>query len=352
MKSRHVAVVLALLRVALASPLEAQAVPSSSSPTTASLRGLSVAADGAIWASGTGGTVLRSTDRGASWELHSIPDAASLDLRDIEALSQRTAYAMVAGADTARIYRTDDGGQSWTRQYDDTRKGVFLDAIAFWDASHAIAVGDPMDGRFLILRTEDGGAHWTRLPPPASPPTLPGEAAFAASGSALVIGARGRAWIGTGGATGEGATARVFWSLDYGSTWQASPTPIPAGSPSTGIFSLAFRDPLHGIAVGGDYSSPRAPRPNVAVTSDGGRTWVLADTTRATTYLSAVAYAPHVGRARTVVGVGTAGTFESQDDGLTWARRDSISYNAVAALGRSGSVVAAGEGGRIAVWGY
>jgi len=341
---------LALLRVALASPIEAQAVPPSSSPTTASLRGLSVAPDGAIWASGAGGTVLRSTDRGTSWELRSIPDAASLDLRDIEAVSQGTAYAMVAGTDTARIYRTDDGGQSWTRQYDDTRKGVFLDAIAFWDASHGIAVGDPMDGRFLVLRTQDGGTHWTRLPATASPPAQPGEAAFAASGTALAVGAGGLAWIGTGGATGEAATGRVFRSRDYGRTWEASATPIPAGSPSTGIFSLAFRDSLHGIAVGGDYANPGAERPNVALTADGGRSWVLSDSARATTYLSAVAYAPRRGSGRTLVGVGTAGTFESQDDGRTWARRDSLSYNAVAAVGTSGSVIAAGERGRTAVW--
>ena len=125
MNARHAAFVLPVLQALLGTALEAQ------SPTTASLRGLSVAADGTIWASGTKGTVLRSTDGGTSWEVRSIPDAASLDLRDIEAMSATTAYAMVAGADTARLYRTTDGGTSWLRQYDDTRKGVFLDGIAF-----------------------------------------------------------------------------------------------------------------------------------------------------------------------------------------------------------------------------
>jgi photosystem II stability/assembly factor-like uncharacterized protein len=271
-----------------------------------------------------------------------IPDAAALDLRDVEAVSATTAYAMVAGADTARIYRTTDGGGHWTRQYDDTRKGVFLDAIAFWDGSRGIALGDPMDGRFLILRTEDGGAHWTELAAEAAPAALPGEAAFAASGTAVVAGPAGRAWIGTGG----GAAARVFRSSDYGRTWVASDTPIPAGSPSAGIFSLAFRDTLQGVAVGGDYAHPRAARPNVAVTADGGRTWALGDSAEATAYLSAVAYLPG---GRALVAVGTEGAFESADGGRTWVRSDTVSCNAVAALPRSDSVVAVGERGRVVV---
>ena len=339
MKPRHGAIALVLLRAFLAPPAGAQA---SAPPVTASLRGLSVAADGVIWASGTGGTVLRSSDGGRSWAARSIPDAAAFDLRDVEAVSATTVYAMVAGADTARIYRTTDGGRHWTRQYDDTRKGVFLDGIAFWDRSRGIAVGDPIDGRFLVLRTEDGGAHWTELPAEAAPAALPGEAAFAASGTAVVVGPAGRAWIGTGG----GAVARVFRSSDYGRSWAASDTPIPT-SPSAGIFSLAFRDARHGVAVGGDYAHARAARPNVAVTGDGGRTWALTDSTRATAYLSAVAWLPG---GRGVVAVGTEGAFESADGGRTWTRSDTASYNAVAALGRADSVVAVGEGGRTAVW--
>ena len=108
MNPRHGALALMLLRGLLASPAGAQV---SAPPAGASLRGLSVAPDGTIWASGTGGTVLRSRDGGQSWTARSIPDAAALDLRDVEAVSATTAYAMVAGADTARIYRTTDGGR-------------------------------------------------------------------------------------------------------------------------------------------------------------------------------------------------------------------------------------------------
>jgi photosystem II stability/assembly factor-like uncharacterized protein len=332
------------LFTALTGPyLEGQS-PAPLSP--ASLRGVSVGPDGAVWASGTNGTVLRSTDGGRSWSSRPVSDAASLDLRDVEAVSANTAFAMVAGIDTARIYRTTDAGVHWARQYDDTRKGVFLDGIAFWDALHGLAVGDPMDGHFFVLRTEDGGIRWTQLDTGSSPRAITGEAAFAASGTAVTVGSNGRAWIATGGATEPGAAARVFRSTDYGRTWQVSTTPIPAGSASTGIFSIAFRDARHGVAVGGDYAHPDSRRPNVAITADGGVTWQLGDSARITDYLSSVAYSSGDGEG--LVAVGTRGTFMSRDGGRTWIRQDSVSNNAIVPL-RSGSLIAVGDGGRTVV---
>jgi photosystem II stability/assembly factor-like uncharacterized protein len=54
-------------------------------PTKASLRGLSVVNEKVIWASGTGGTVIRTTDGGKNWNVIQVPDAEKLDFRDIEA---------------------------------------------------------------------------------------------------------------------------------------------------------------------------------------------------------------------------------------------------------------------------
>jgi photosystem II stability/assembly factor-like uncharacterized protein len=91
-------------------------------------------------------------------------------------------------------------------------------------------------------------------------------------------------WFATGG-----SSARVFHSPDHGQTWQVFPTPIIHGPDSAGIFSIAFRDPLHGVIAGGDYKHPNDDGPNLAFTSDGGQTWTLS-TLHPLTYFSAVAY--------------------------------------------------------------
>jgi hypothetical protein len=83
--------------------------------------------------------------------------------------------------------------------------------------------------------------------------------------------------------------SRVFHSPDRGQTWQVFDAPIVQGPDSAGIFSIAFRDPLHGVIAGGDYKRPKADGPNLAFTSDGGKTWTLSDITPQA-YFSAVAY--------------------------------------------------------------
>jgi photosystem II stability/assembly factor-like uncharacterized protein len=309
--------------------------------TTASFRGVSAAPDHrSVWASGTHGTVLESRD-GTQWLLDSLPAARSFDLRGIAAVGGGTAYAMVAGTDTGRIYKTFDGGDHWALQYDDTRRGVFLDGIAFWDPRHGLALGDPIDGAFLVLTTDDGGAHWQRVPASALPPPLSGEAAFAASNTALVAGPHGVAWFATGG----GARARVFRTDDGGAHWNVADLPIPAGNASSGAFSLAFRDRQHGLAVGGDYAVPDSARPNVARTDDGGQTWRLVDAAHTVPYVSAVAAAG----GDTAVATGTRGTFLSVDWGDHWQRVDSVPYNAVAVARDRDRAVLVGPSGSAGV---
>src|SRR6185436_627083 len=92
--------------------------------------------------------------------------------------------------------------------------------------------------------------------------------------------------------------------------------------------------------------------PNVAFTSDGGKTWRLGDTTGATGYLSAVAYLAEA-KPNLVIAVGLAGTFLSRDSGMSWTRLDATPYNSVAtATSRKATIaiVAAGDRGRVAVW--
>jgi photosystem II stability/assembly factor-like uncharacterized protein len=194
------------------------------------------------------------------------------------------------------------------------------------------------------LSTDNAGATWTRLPTENAPTLLPGEAAFAASGTCLIVQGTSDVWIGTGG----GARARVFRSTDRGRTWSVADTPLHAGDPAAGIFSVAFRDAQNGIVVGGQYNKPKELFDNVAITTDGGRTWRLPKGTKPAGFMSAVAIIPG-SKGRSIVAVGLAGTARSTDGGENWSMIDSVAYNSVA-FASADAGWAAGPRGRIAKW--
>jgi photosystem II stability/assembly factor-like uncharacterized protein len=334
-----------IVAIVLPGLLRAQWTPQSTG-TTAEFRGLAAVSSRVVWASGSKGRVARTTDGGNSWIVDSLPGADALDFRDIAAASATRAWTMSAGpaeSGQAQIYHTDDGVR-WMRQFSSSQKGVFLDAMKFWDDRHGIAMSDPVDGHLFLLTTDDGGTTWTRLPTADAPPVLPGEAAFAASGTCLAVNGSSNVWIGTGG----GARARVFRSVDRGRSWSVADTPVHAGGSSSGIFSIAFIDARHGIAVGGDYQRAKLPTENVALTDDGGVTWRIAVGPLPGGYMSAVAYIPNTG-GRSLVAVGLAGTALSTDGGERWRMVDSVAYNSVAFASRADGW-AVGPRGRIAKW--
>jgi photosystem II stability/assembly factor-like uncharacterized protein len=336
---------LILCTIACARVAAAQWAPQQSG-TTAEFRGLAAVSSSVAWASGTRGRVARTSDGGRTWKIDTVPGAASLDLRAIFATSDRRVWTSSAGlADSgqAQIFHTDDG-TNWSRQFNSSEKGVFLDALAFWDSDHGIALSDPADGKLFVLVTDDGGKAWTRVPADRVPAALPGEGSFAASGTCLIVQGKSNVWVGTGGA----AKARVFRSTDRGRTWTVADTPIHAGNAASGIFSVAFSDPTHGVAVGGDYTKPKQPFDNVALTSDGGVTWRLARGPMPPGFMSGVTFLPGTS-GRSLVAVGLAGTARSDDAGDSWTMIDSVAYNTVA-FATHDDGWAVGPRGRIAKW--
>jgi photosystem II stability/assembly factor-like uncharacterized protein len=307
--------------------------------TNSDFRGLCVVSPDVAWASGTKGTYAWTTDRGKTWSVGAVPGAGKLDFRAVKAFGKDTAYLLSAGpGDASRVYKTADGGKSWVMQFKCADPAAFFDAIAFWDEKNGIALGDPVGGRFQLIATGDGGASWKPLAAKALPPALPGEGAFAASGTCLVTRGEADAWFATGGAR----SARVFRSRDRGRSWEVSETPVAAGAESAGIFSIAFRDGDHGMVVGGDYRKPDAVGATAAITSDGGKTWVPLG--KRLPFRSAVAWAK--GR---WVAVGTSGSHASRDDGATWTPLDRENYNSVA-FTPTGEGWAVGPKGRVAAF--
>jgi photosystem II stability/assembly factor-like uncharacterized protein len=306
-----------------------------------SLRGLSAASGGVVWASGSGGTVLRSRNRGAAWSNVAVAGAESLDFRDVQAFDAERALVVSAGS-PAVIYLTEDGGRTWRETCRDPREGAFFDAAAFWDGSAGIVFSDPVDGEFLVIRTADGGETWSRIPPRCLPVPIEGEAGFAASGSCAAVYGDGRAWIGTGG-----SAARVLFSRDRGLTWASAETPLLHGTASQGIFSLAFWDNRHGIAVGGDYRAPELREGTAALTEDGGLTWFVPAGAGPGGFRSAVAFRPG-SPGPELLCVGTGGVDYSPDGGNTWVPLSGSGFHALAFAPDGSSAWAAGGDGRIA----
>jgi len=221
-----------------------------------------------VWAAGTGGTYVVTTDGGATWNSGVVPGAENLQFRDVQGVSDKVAYLMSIGDSTTdfRIYKTFDGGSTWHLQFVNHTASAFYDCFAFWAPNRGIAHSDSVNGTFPDVRTFSG-QRWHSISG-SMPPALPGEASFSSSGTCITTQGDSNAWITTGGST----LSRVLATTDAGDTWNAYDTPL-ISSPSAGGLSIAFRDAMHGIVGGGDLAVNY--RIQAATSDDGGHTWTL-----------------------------------------------------------------------------
>ncbi|MCD9188690.1 MAG: hypothetical protein LUM44_19885 [Pyrinomonadaceae bacterium] len=303
--------------------------------TKASFRGLAVVNSNVVWASGTGGTVLRTVDGGKNWQVLKVPDAEKLDFRDIEAFDAETAYILSIGeGENSRIYKTADGGKTWKLQFKNTNPKAFFDALAFWDTKNGMAMSDPVDGKYLLVKTTDGET-WSVAENAQMPNAKDGEAAFAASGTCLLSNGKNNVFLISGG-----NDARVFRSENRGANWTVSDTPFVKGTAGSGIFSIAMRDAKTGVIVGGNYEKPNDITNNLAFTTDGGKSWNLSKGLNG--YRSGVTYIDK----KTILAVGSSGSDISTDSGKTWKNLDKENYNAVQSKGKN-AIWAVGAGGLV-----
>src|SRR5262245_18088629 len=115
------------------------------SGVTARLRGLCTVDVQVAWASGSGGTVLRTDDGGTHWRRCGPQGAEKLDFRAIHARDGHTAWVLaIVPGDASRIYKMAAAGVHWDLVHQNRDARVFLDAIAFWGNQTGIAMGDPV----------------------------------------------------------------------------------------------------------------------------------------------------------------------------------------------------------------
>ena len=242
------------------------------SGTKTSLRGLSVVSDAIVWVSGSNGTVGKSTDGGKNWKWFTVKGFEKTEFRDIEAFDATTAVIMGVG-EPAYILRTVDAGDTWKVVYENTTKGMFLDAMEFWNEQAGIVIGDPVNQRIFVVRTFDGGKTWKDVPENYLPIADSGEACFAASGTNVRALDNDEAVFVTGG-----RTSHVFVRD------QKTKLPIVQGSETTGANSVAVWDRYkkkggdHLVVVGGDFQNPASDSMNCCYSTNRGKTWKTSKT--------------------------------------------------------------------------
>lgn len=333
----------ALINLSLVAAAQRPAIQVLESGKKISIRGLSVVNDDVIWASGSKGSVARSTDGGKTFTWTTVPGFEKNDFRDIEAFDANTALIM-AITEPAAILKTTDGGQSWKKVFEDSTKGAFWDAMDFADSRTGMLLGDPIQNRFYQAFTHDGGDTWQQVNSASASayhydsPTA-GEAFFASSGTNLKM--LGNHPIYVSG----GKNSRLFFR-----PFDTIPLPIMKGKESTGANSIAVQGFYTGVVVGGDFTRDTISSNNCVLFNIPVRGPITyrVPATPPHGYRSCVVYLSK----RKLLTCGTSGVDLSKDGGNNWELISKESYHVCQKAKKGKAIFLAGSNGRIAklVW--
>jgi photosystem II stability/assembly factor-like uncharacterized protein len=306
------------------------------SGTKSSLRGLSVVNDNVVWVSGSKGVVGKSSNGGRTWKWLTVKGFEDKEFRDIEAFDGMTAVIMAVG-EPAYILKTTDGGESWKVVYENKDKGMFLDAMEFWNDQYGVVIGDPLDGRFFMTVTTDAGNTWKDIPLEKRPLADSGEACFAASGTNIRALSPDEFVFVSGG-----RSSKVHFRD------KAVVLPLVQGTESTGANSVSVYNYAkkgtnkNMVVVGGDFSADSSRTRNCFYSKDGGKTWE-APKVPPHGYRSCVEYLSK----KDLVSCGLNGIDYSDNGGKTWQwiSRESFHTVRIAKLGRQ--VYLCGNNGKV-----
>jgi len=256
------------------------------STTTSNLYGVNFASYLIGVAVGAGGTILRTSDGGTTWAAKTAPGTA--DLYCVK-LYSTTGVGWAVGSGGA-IYKTADGGNTWTA----TTSGVST-TLRSVDTLYAVSAQAYVCGNGgVILKTTDTGASWAPLTSGttedlnsigmARTRSTPLDYGWAVGNNGTILrtidagatwtaqtvpAAAGKNFVSVHVISGMVAKAlaedgTVFRTKDGGTTWNA------AATGGMGLTNVRFLDPGLGFAVGGDGQA--------FLSSNGGATWTAQTT--------------------------------------------------------------------------
>lgn len=286
---------------------------------------ISIADANTVWATGYDGSggaaniqeFTKTIDGGSSWTAGTINvQDAGLGISMITAVNATTAWLAAyptAGGQTGGIWRTTNGGTSWTRQNTATYNNAasFTNVVHFWDANFGFCQGDPINGEFELYTTSNGGTTWSLVPGGNIPnPTNGNE--FGYTRQIEVVG--NNVWFTT-------SLGRLYHSTDKGLNWNVYNTPVAdfGGAVTAGTSAnFSFSSSTDGLIV-----------TNAGVvykTTNSGASWTLLTTT-GTVLTNGLCYIEGTNTAFTTgAGAGTSGSSYSEDGGVTWNSIDTEAH--------------------------
>lgn len=259
--------------------------------------GMAINADGSIFDGFT-----KSTDGGQNW----FPGTfnAGDGLSQLFAFDATTCWAVFNTGASQGLYKTTNGGTTWTKQGTAYGSSSFANLIHFFNEDDGVAQGDPVGGYYEIYTTSNGGSTWTRVPSANIPAPTSGE--YGITGNYDAVG--DHIWFGTN-------KGRVFHSVDKGLHWTTALTNFGNAT----VVQPEFADENNGICFRSylDIGLETV----LGVTTDGGATWTTVNVS-GSMYARFFSYVP--GTVSTYVGssggvVGSNGISYSTDGGYTWA---------------------------------
>ena len=186
----------------------------------------------------------RTNDSGDTWSSGTIDISnENLGISMIHAYDYNTAWLVAyprSSGDIGGIFKTADGGSTWTRQdsANYNTSSSFANVVYFWDENIGFAQGDPINGEFELYTTSDGGDNWSLVPGNQIPNPINGEYGY--TRQIEVVG--DNVWFTTN-------NGRIYHSTDRGSNWLVYTSPISDFGSSQVNGNMSFSDSDNGIIV-------------------------------------------------------------------------------------------------------